>query len=129
MEQHRTNHGQDERQVNFAHPPIDLAAKLGTALGGPDIKMNLALREFFVRARVTFAAGLNQVVFMNRRCRIIGRQDSVITVTASAIRGQSRTVLGGQAMITLEKGPDAVRRQVILGIEPLRRMAFAADLL
>jgi hypothetical protein len=49
-------------------------------------------------------------------------------VATGAVRGEGRSVLCGETMVTFEKGRDAILWKIVLRVETLGRVAFAADL-
>ncbi len=77
-------------------------------------------------AGMALAAGLRQVLGIDRGARIAGGQNVVDAVAGSAIGRGEVAALQGQAMEALHVGREHVRRQPVLRDDPLRGMTLAA---
>ena len=126
---HPADGEKDEGEINAPDPPVHFARKIRGALGRGDVHVDFAEGKFFIRAGMTFAAGLDQVCLVDRRVRIRRRENFVVTVATAAIGRHRGTILRREAMIAVEKSFYAVLRQIVFGVEAFRSVATTANLL
>jgi len=92
--------------------------------------VDFAQGKFLIRAGVTFAARHGQVHLADGGIGVRRRQDFMIAMAAGAIGGERLgAVFSREAMIAAEKSFHAVSREVVFGVQPLRGMAAAANVL
>jgi len=70
VNEHPANHANNQDQVNFPHPPVDLVADGRAALRGGVVHVDFAQGKLFIRARMALSTSLDQVVPVNRGVRI-----------------------------------------------------------
>src|SRR5512146_1939292 len=117
MHQHSADRREDHQQVKVTGNSREFAAKVA-GFGGIDV--HLGVRKVRVGARLTLAAGCDQVPRINRRGWIARRKKVMYAVAAGAGRGLARAHLRRQAVIAFE-----VRRRAATWDAELLRHAHA----
>ena len=78
---------------------------------------------------MTFATRGNEIHFVDGGIRVRRRQNFVVAVATRAIGRHGGTILRSQTVVAVKKCFHAVRRQIVLRIQPLGSVAAAAHIL
>ena len=125
VQEHRSNHQQDQTNVNQAAPSAPRCEPISFGWNAI-LQVHAGQRELLRHALVALAAGGIQIGAIDRRARIARRQNVVHAVATGAVGRNHRTALRGQPVIAVHVARDAVSGHAELLRKPHALMATRA---
>ena len=101
MDDHGGDHAENQEQINLPHPAVDFATHPFAAVGGGTVHMDFAERKIFIRAAMTFAAGVHQMNPVDGGIGIGRGQNFVEAMAARAVGGHGGTVLRREPVVAV----------------------------